>query len=78
MKFANIFERCDSKKTKQLVVYQLTRSARLLMRKQELADFVQLFLQWSFDSIAGEEETKRTNPDSSKRARDSAVVVAVP
>jgi hypothetical protein len=42
MKLANIFERCDSKKTKQLVVYELTRIAALLMRKQELADFVQL------------------------------------
>jgi hypothetical protein len=41
------------------VVYELTRIAALLMRKQELADFVQLFLQWSFNSSAGEEETQR-------------------
>ena len=59
MKLADIFERCESKKTKQLVVYELTRVAGLLMRKQELADFVQLFLQWSFNSGAGEEETER-------------------
>jgi len=58
MKLADIFERYESKKTKQLVVYELTRVAGLLMRKQELADFVQLFLQWSFNSGAGEGETE--------------------
>jgi hypothetical protein len=59
MNLANIFERCESKKTKKLVVYELARAAGLLMRKQEVADFVQLFLQRSFNSIAGEEETQR-------------------
>lgn len=59
MNLANIFERCESKKTKQLVVYELACAAQMLMRKQELADFVQFFVQWSFNSAAGEDETKR-------------------
>jgi hypothetical protein len=56
---ADIFERCDGKKSKRLVVYEMARAAGMFMRKREIADFVQYFLQMSFNSIAGEEETKR-------------------
>ena len=56
---ADIFERCDGKKAKHLVVYEMARAAGIFMRKSEIADFAQYFLQMSFNSIAGEEETKR-------------------
>jgi transcriptional regulator with XRE-family HTH domain len=56
---ADMFERCQGKTTKQLVVYEMARAAGMFMRKREIADFVQYFLQTSFNSIAGEEETKR-------------------
>jgi hypothetical protein len=56
---ADIFDRCDGKKTKHLVVYEMARAAAMLMRKSEIADFAQYFLQMSFNSVAGEEETKR-------------------
>jgi hypothetical protein len=56
---ADIFERCDGKKAKYFVVYEMARAAGIFMRKEEIADFVLYFLQMSFNSIAGEEETKR-------------------
>lgn len=56
---ADLFERCDGKKAKHLVVYEMARAAGMFMRKREIADFVQYFLQMSFNSIAGEGETKR-------------------
>lgn len=56
---ADIFERCDGKKAKYFVVYEMTRAAGIFMRKEEIAGFVQYFLQMSFNSVAGEEETKR-------------------
>lgn len=56
---ADIFEKCDSKKAKYLVVYEMARAAGMFMRKREIADFAQYFLQMSFNSIAGEEETQR-------------------
>lgn len=58
-KLADIFERCDGKRAKRLVVYEMSRTARMFMRKSEISDFVQYFLQISFTSILGEEETSR-------------------
>lgn len=56
---ADIFERCDGKKAKYFVVYEMARAAAIFMRKEEIADFVQYFLQMSFNSVAKEQETKR-------------------
>lgn len=59
MSLADVFERCEGKKAKELVVYEMARVAGLLMTEPEVADFAVYFLQMSFNSIAGEEETKR-------------------
>jgi len=59
MSLADVFERCEGKKAKKLVVYEMARVAGLLMTEPEVADFALYFLQMSFNSIAGEEETKR-------------------
>jgi transcriptional regulator with XRE-family HTH domain len=56
---ADMFERCDGMRAKHLVVYEMARAARMFMRKEEIADFAQYFLQMSFNSLAGEDETKR-------------------
>jgi transcriptional regulator with XRE-family HTH domain len=56
---ADIFERCDGMHAKHLVVYEMARAACMFLRKSEIADFAQYFLQMSFNSVAGEEETAR-------------------
>src|SRR6266403_307289 len=59
MNIADILERCENKKAKYSVIYEMARGAGLLLRRPELADFVRYFLRVSFNSSAGEEEVER-------------------
>lgn len=58
MKLADTFERCEDKKAKYFVVYEMACVAEMFMRKEEIADFVQYFLGRIFISGIGAEQTE--------------------
>lgn len=55
---ADIFERCENKRAKHFVVYEMARVAKLFMRPEEIADFVHHFLRVCFLSGVGAEQTE--------------------
>jgi transcriptional regulator with XRE-family HTH domain len=57
-RLADTFERCEDKKAKYFVVYEMARVAETFLRKQEIADFVQYFLEAIFISGVGAEQTE--------------------
>lgn len=58
-KLSDILERCENKKAQYRVIYEMAVAAEMFMTEPQIADLVTHFLLSSFDSAAGEHETKR-------------------
>jgi transcriptional regulator with XRE-family HTH domain len=67
-KLRDILERCENKQAQYRVIHEMAVAAEMFMTKPEVADLVTHFLLRSFNSAAGEHETRRRIQEEWKRS----------